>query len=329
VISGVHVGAIDESARPEGAVLVSGSGDVSVRAGSVVVATNASIACPLSLPLRQSSHRTYAIAFVVTRGSVPPALYWDTAEPYHYVRVVEGRERSVTDLLLVGGEDHRTGHADDGEQRFERLEVWARERFKGIVAVAARWSGQILEPSDGLAFIGRAPGRGPDVYVVTGDSGHGLTHGTLGGMILADALAGRPNRFASLYDPSRRTLRTVADIVKEGVVSAVPYTDWLRPGDVRRSSEIPPGGGAIVRRGVKLLAVYKDPTGNLHVCSAVCRHLGGIVRWNGAEKSWDCPCHGARYDAFGRVVDGPANADLEPASLDEEPEAPEMGLEWV
>jgi glycine/D-amino acid oxidase-like deaminating enzyme/nitrite reductase/ring-hydroxylating ferredoxin subunit len=286
-------------------------------ANAIVVATNAPITSPVSMSMKQAAYRTYVVALIVPRGSIPEGLYWDTEDPYHYVRLLGEDAGTDHDLLIVGGEDHKTGQADDAERRWERLEAWTRERFPMCAAVSDRWSGQVMEPIDELGFIGPTPG-GPDgVYIITGDSGHGMTHGTIGGMLVTDLALGRPNEWATLYDPSRRTLRATGELVREGMNVAAQYADWARGGDVTSVDQIPPRGGAVIRQGVKMLAVYRDADGCTHTLSATCRHLGGVVHWNHAEESWDCPCHGSRYDAYGRVINGPAKQDLQP--IDEEP----------
>ncbi len=317
ILVGVHAAEIEGGGRPR----VTTSTGAVLEAGAVVVATNAAVNSRFSIPLRQAAYRSYVVALVVPRDVTPVALYWDTSEPYHYARLLAGSGNMTTDLLIVGGEDHKTGQADDSDVRFQRLEAWARERFPGIAAVAARWSGQIMEPVDGLAFIGKAPGD-ENVYVVTGDSGHGMTHGTLGGMLLADLIVGRDNPWASIYDPARATLRSAKEIIKEGVNVALQYGDWMKPGDVSSADEIASGQGAVIRRGVHLVAVFRDQGGTCHERSAVCPHLGGIVSWNTGENSWDCPCHGSRFDAFGKVLNGPANADLAPVGDGVTVEAP-------
>jgi len=147
---------------------------------------------------------------------------------------------------------------------------------------------------------------------VTGDTGTGITHGAIAGMLLADLLAGKENRWAHLYEPSRVSLRAGGNFLRENVTAVAPYADWLEAGDVDDEKEIAAGQGAVVRHGLKLLAVYRDEAGELHRCGAACPHLGGVVRWNAAEKSWDCPCHGSRFDAHGKVMNGPANTDLKP-----------------
>lgn len=241
-------------------------------------------------------------------------LYWDTEDPYHYVRLAD--DDGPEDTLIVGGEDHLTGQAHDAERRYADLERWARERFPSAGAVTARWSGQVMEPADGVAFIGRAPGRRSNVFLITGDSGQGLTHGTLGGMLVTDLVAGRENPWEKIYDPSRRPLRSALELARHNLNVGMQYLDWLRSGDAASVSQIAPGTGAIIRRGAKLLAVYRDAQGTCIARSAVCTHMGGIVSFNEAEKSWDCPCHGSRFDVDGRVVNGPAARDLAPAEID-------------
>jgi len=168
-----------------------------------------------------------------------------------------------------------------------------------------------MEPVDGLAFIGRNPGDDDNVYVATGDSGHGLTHGTIAGMLLTDLITGRRNAWADLYDPSRKSVRAVPEYARENVLSQVGYGGWVTAGEVDSVEEIPPGHGAIVRRGLTKLAIYRDPSGRLFERSAVCPHLGCIVGWNKTERTWDCPCHGSRFAPDGHVVNGPAMTDLE------------------
>jgi Rieske Fe-S protein len=180
-----------------------------------------------------------------------------------------------------------------------------------IEAIEFRWSGEVMEPVDGLAFIGRNPMDEPNVFIATGDSGNGMTHGTIAGALITDLIMGRDNEWATLYEPTRKTLRALPEFAKENINVAEQFTDWVTPGEVDSADEIAPGEGAIVRRGLTKVAVYKDKNGTAHERSAVCRHLGCIVAWNSLEKTWDCPCHGSRYDANGKVIMGPANSDLE------------------
>ena len=168
-----------------------------------------------------------------------------------------------------------------------------------------------MEPVDGLAFIGRNPLDADNVFIATGDSGNGMTHGTIAGLLLTDLIMGRKNPWESIYDPSRITLKALPAFAKENWNVAAQYTDLVVAGDVDSVDEIKPGAGAIISRGLRKVAAYRDPKGEVHELSAVCRHLGCIVKWNTSENTWDCPCHGSRYDALGKVIQGPANSDLE------------------
>ena len=295
-----------------------------ITAGAAVVATNCPINDRLVIHSKQAPYTTYAICLRVTRP-VEHALFWDTAQtaegekqeigpaPYHYVRFARGEQG---DVLIVGGEDHKSGQAEDCAQRFAKLERWIRERFPFVGEITDHWSGQVMESIDGVAYIGRNPGD-KNVYVVTGDSGNGITHGIFAGMLIVDLIVGRENPWAKLYDPSRKTLkpRVLADYIAENANVAAQFRDYVTPGSVKSLSEIKPGEGAVLRDGLKKIAAYRDENGNLHAFSAVCPHLGCVVRWDACEKTWDCPCHGSRFDALGCVVNGPAVSDLEPTEV--------------
>ena len=284
-----------------------------VTAAAVVVATNSPINDRIVIHHKQASYLTYVIAAGIPCGSVPKALYWDTLDPYHYVRLQSdssGDGKAPHDLLIVGGEDHKTGQADDQSARYTRLERWARELFPSMQEIEYYWSGQVRETIDGLAFIGRNPLDAANVFIATGDSGMGMTHGTIAGMLLTDLILGRPNPWAGLYDPSRTPVRAAGEYYKESINLMGQYADWLAAGEISSVWEIPAGSGAVVRCGLGKAAVYRNEQGELIVLSAVCRHLGCIVHWNDVEKTWDCPCHGSRYVACGQVLDGPAYQDL-------------------
>jgi glycine/D-amino acid oxidase-like deaminating enzyme/nitrite reductase/ring-hydroxylating ferredoxin subunit len=294
----------------------------SVRAQSVVVATNSPINDRYVIHTKQAPYTTYVVGLRVPRGAVTRALFWDTAEragmetgvgsvPYHYVRVANG-DHEGEEILIVGGEDHKSGQADDAEMRFERLEGWARARWPQAREVAFHWSGQVMEPVDGMGFIGRNPADKDNVYVVTGDSGNGMTHGTIAGMLIPDLIQRGRHPWEKLYDPSRVTLRAASDLARENVNVAMQFADYFTGGDAKSADELKKGQGAVLRHGLHKLAVYRDDDGTLHEFSAVCPHLQCIVHWDHTEKTWDCPCHGSRFDAFGHVVNGPAVSDLAP-----------------
>jgi Rieske Fe-S protein len=245
----------------------------------------------------------------VARGSVPDLLAWDTGDPYHYIRLAQ-LDAGEHDILIVGGEDHKSGQAHDTAQRHARLEAWTRARFPMAGELEFAWGGQVMEPVDYLSFTGRNPADHDNVYVHTGDSGMGLTHGTIAGMLISDLILGRENAWAKLYDPSRKPVSAAREYVAENLNVAKQYGDYLTPGDVDSADEIANGTGAVMRRGLKKIAVYRDEAGMLHERSAVCPHLGCVVQWNKSESTWDCPCHGSRFDHTGKVMNGPANRDL-------------------
>jgi len=284
-----------------------------VEAREIVVATNTPVNDRVTMHTKQAPYRTYVVGVRVPRGSVPVGLYWDTRDPYHYVRLMDPAGEGDTDVLLVGGEDHKTGQSDGPEERaFDRLAEWAQTHFAAR-DVVYRWSGQVMEPVDYLAFIGPNPGD-RHVWIATGDSGNGMTHGTIAGMLLTELIVGRGSPWAAAYDPSRRTLGAVPEFVKENLNVAEQYTDWLTPGEVDDLAAVPAGEGRLVRRGAQKLAAYRAADGTLSVRSATCTHLGCIVGWNSAERTWDCPCHGSRFATDGTVINGPAVAPLAPAA---------------
>jgi glycine/D-amino acid oxidase-like deaminating enzyme len=323
LMSGVARGVIERRGRILAPVRVVGiergsprrvrcSGGQVVSAKYVVVATNTPINDVVSIHTKQAAYRTYAIARPIASDALAPGLYWDMDEPYHFVRtalVLDG-----TALLIAGGEDHKVGQESDPERRWERLESWVQQHFPGAGNTAFRWSGQVLEPADGVGFVGLNPGD-EDVYVVTGHSGNGTTYAAIAAMLIADLIDERDNPWWELYDPARKPAspRALARFARENANVAEHYADWLSPGTAGHTGEIPRGQGAVVRRGVHKLAVYVDGDGRIHERNARCPHLGCVVAWNDAEKSWDCPCHGSRFDALGRVLCGPAVRDLEEA----------------
>jgi glycine/D-amino acid oxidase-like deaminating enzyme/nitrite reductase/ring-hydroxylating ferredoxin subunit len=281
-----------------------------ITATDVAVCTNGAISDLVVTHAKQAPYRTLVVALRVPKGSVEDALYWDTGDPYHYVRIQPMDDSS--DALIVGGEDFKTAHADDAGVRFQRLEQWTRERWPMAGERITQWTGQVLEPNDYLAYIGANPDRAPHVWLATGDSGMGMTHGTIAGILLEALIMGKDHPWAKLYDPRRITLhpREMAELAKENVDVAVQYADYVTPGEVDDVATIKPGEGRVIRRGIHKVAAYRDDEGVLHERSAVCTHVKCIVGWNTAEKSWDCPCHGSRFDAYGKVVNGPAIEDL-------------------
>jgi len=286
--------------------LVTETGIVTAR--DVIVATHAPFN-NVVLQTKIASYRSYVLALHLNENQTPPAgLFWDTETPYHYIR------SQVTDdgpLLVLGGCDHKTGQEKDTLGRFQALLDFASSRFS-VKSVAYRWSAQVIEPVDGLPFIGLdTPSR--HVYVSSGYSGTGMTFGTLAAMINSDLILGRKNPYDNIYDPGRfKPKASIVDFVKENVDFPLHLvTDRMKGAEATSLSDLAKGEGKIVEIAGEKTAVFRDERGLLHAVSPVCTHLGCLVGFNNAEKTWDCPCHGSRFDKDGKVLNGPALAPLE------------------
>jgi glycine/D-amino acid oxidase-like deaminating enzyme/nitrite reductase/ring-hydroxylating ferredoxin subunit len=256
--------------------------------------------------------RTYCIAIRVPKDYVEDCLLYDEADKYKYLRITQCDEKE--DYLVIGGCDHKVGQ-ELTTGRFEELEQWVRERFTHAGSVDYRWSGQVLEPVDYMAFIGRNQGQ-RHVYIVTGDSGNGLTHGVLAGKLIADEIEGVENPWATLYSPSRLSsiLKSLPTMIGHDVQINTQYKRFLQTDITDIEDLIPESGGVLNVGAGKPIAVYKDEKGKIAKFSALCPHLQGVVCWNSVEKSWDCPIHGSRFSKDGVCVMGPAKANLPPVN---------------
>lgn len=279
----------------------------SVHAKSVILATNTYTTSRLFPHTKQAPYRTYVIAGEIPRGSVTKAIYYDTLDPYHYIRISSLNKQH--DLLIIGGEDHRTAEKKEISTLYEKLEKWSRHRFPMLGKIKYYWSGQVIEPVDSLAFIGRMK-KGAEKYIITGDSGNGLTHGTLGAILISDLILGRRNPWEKIYNPHRISLINTPDFIKENANSFWQYRDWATKGNVDSEKKITINSGAIIRKGLKKYACYRNSQGKIQKFSAVCPHLGAILRWNNSEHCWECPAHGSRYNTDGEILQGPANSHL-------------------
>ena len=292
-----------ESVSQDGGVVAVKTARGTIRAQHAVVATNSSISDRFNIHTKTAPYRTYVMTFEIKRGALPDALYWDTEEPYHYVRLQPGPDR--VDYVLVGGEDHKSGQADDADERFRRLETWARELVSGLGEETHRWSGQVLDTVDYAGFIGRDPGKN-NIYVAMGDSGQGLTHGVAGAMLNAALILGEDHPWQKLYDPGRIPLKAAKNFVMENVTAVKNFVEYVAPGELGSLDELERGKGAIIRRGVEKLAAYRDDKGTLHLNSATCSHVGCHLHWNSFETCWDCPCHGSMFNVDGVPINAPA-----------------------
>lgn len=262
---------------------------------------------------RLAAERSYAVA-LRTRGPIPEGMFLSSESPSHSVRAHPLDDGS--ELLIVGGESHKTGQGGDTAERVARLEAWARDRFD-VDSVEYRWSTQDCMPADGIPYVGRFSPTSRHLSVATGYKKWGMTNGTMAASILADAVVGRDNPWAGLFDANRFKPKAAATtLLKENVnVAAHFFGDRLASPDARSVAELAPGEGGIVASGGERVAAYRDPAGRVHAVSALCTHLYCRVKWNSAETSWDCPCHGSRFDVDGTVLEGPAVKALERKEL--------------
>jgi len=293
------------------------AGGSTVTARFVVVATNSPMNDLVAMHTKQAPYHTYVVGMPIAPGSVEPALYWDTEDPFHYVRLLPGGGKDGDDLLIVGGEDHKAAHESDCDARWQKLEAWARRHFPAAKAPQWLWSGQVMNSIDGLGYFGRNPMDSPNIFIATGDTGMGLTGGALAGMIIRDLMLGRANPWSEVFDPSRKPVTAVAEFVKEQVDVVTQYADWVTPGEVEDINAIGRNAGAILRKGARKYAVSRSAQGQVTCLSAVCTHLGCIVGWNPAASTWDCPCHGSRFRPDGSVIHGPASKPLEEVAEEE------------
>jgi glycine/D-amino acid oxidase-like deaminating enzyme/nitrite reductase/ring-hydroxylating ferredoxin subunit len=288
-------------------------GAFTVSADYVVIATHTplmgktNLASATLLQTKLYLYTSYVVAGRLPAGRVPEALFWDTLDPYHYARIDRHED---DDFLIFGGEDHKTGQADDTAECFRRLERTAREWFPEL-KVTHRWSGQVIETNDGLPFIGETS---QNQFAATGFAGNGTTFGTVAAMMARDAVLGLKNPWRELFDVGRTKVRGGAwDYVKEN--ADYPYymlRDRLAGVDKAPLRSVRRGEGKILSFDGDPVAAWRDDAGTLTLLSPVCTHMGCNVGWNAAERTWDCPCHGSRFKPNGEVLAGPAESPLPP-----------------
>ncbi len=293
-----------------------------VTGNNIVIATNSPVNNKLVMHLKQYAYRSYVISVLVPKDSILMSIWWDTGDnekrgyrpPYHFARLQSYSE--THDVLICGGEDHSTGQASaEGipeEDRYSYLEKWCKEHFE-TSDVINRWSGQILYSMDGLAYIGRNPNDADNIFITTGDSGNGMTYANIASELIADLINGKENKYETIYSPKR------FDILKSGTVFFKEviggFFSYLQNKDISdnigETLELKQTEGRVFKYEGSKFAVYKDENNKLHILNPKCSHLGCIINWNNDEKSWDCPCHGSRFNVFGEVINGPANEPLE------------------
>lgn len=266
------------------------------------------------LHFRNAPYRTYVIAVKLKDGNYPQSLGYDLCEPYHYYRSTEIDNQTY---LLIGGEDHKTGYETNTDNFFRKLESYARKYFD-IEEVTYKWSSQYFESVDGLPYIGHLPGNPENVYVATGYTGNGMIFGTISSIVLSDLILTGENKYKNLFSPSRvkpvagfeKFVTNAADVVSSFI------GDKISINKIKELSEIANGEARVINYDGNTLAIYKDENGKLHTVNSACTHIKCTVAWNSAEKTWDCPCHGSRFNVDGEMFTAPARKDLEVIHLD-------------
>lgn len=289
------------------------SGDLEIRAGQVIYATHLPPGINL-LDFKCAAYRSYVIAVRLEDENYPDHLAYDLKEPYHYLRT---HRSGGMDYLLVGGEDHKTGHGDP-EQAFRNLEAYVSQYYN-VASVPFRWSSQYYVPDDGLPYIGSLPLGSKGIYIATGYNGNGMMFGTLAGQIITNLIEGEADAYAELFSPARVTSTGTADFIKENADAAWHFVaDRFKSVKLDSFDELAKGEGKVVEVDGERIATYRDEHGEIHALNPVCTHAGCTVTFNSVEKSWDCPCHGGRFDTNGRVITGPPRKDLAQVNLDKQ-----------
>jgi len=277
-----------------------------VRARHIILATHIPVGFyPVQIAL--GPYRDYGLAARLTNDAYPQGIFWSMEESIHSIRSFTAAGQAY---LIVIGEEHKTGQHDDAPHYYEKVEAYARARFP-VATVDYRWSAQGYRSPDLLPYVG--PTGADNVYVATGFGTNGLTYGPLAARIIADAIAGRENPWAELYRARRVTVaKSARDFLKENLDNAGQYLrGYLSGAEVEQVEGVAPGQGALVEINGDKVALYREEDGGYIALSPICTHLGCVVRWNGAERSWDCPCHGSRFAHDGQVIEGPALQPLE------------------
>ena len=287
-------------------------GDHTLRCSHVVMGTHnplvgsAGVAGATLFQSKLALYSSYVVGAKIPAGTVPEASFWDTSEPYNYLRVEKKRGH---DYAIFGGEDHKTGQQADTTEPYRRLEARLK-RFIPQAEIDHRWSGQVIDTNDGLPFIGELAEK---QFAATGFAGNGMTFGTLGAMMATDWVLGRENPWRDLFDPGRKKVRGgIWTYLKEN--KDYPYylvRDWIGGAEGKSLRALKRGQGKILHLEGRKVAAYRDENGEVSLCSPVCTHMKCIVGWNEAERTWDCPCHGSRFKPTGEVISGPAEEPLE------------------
>lgn len=279
-----------------------------VSATDVVITTNAPILDQGLFFAKTYAKRSYIVGAKIAPEKAPEGMFIGAGSNYRSIRTTPYEDGL---LLLIGGEGHKVGSRSDTEEPYQHLEEYARARF-GVETIDYRWSTQDMVSFDKVPYVGKLTPFNSHFYVATGFSLWGMSNGTMAGMLLSDLILGKENPWATLYDATRATPFVKPQSLKENMNVGMHWIgDRLKGLQDHSLDEVAPGEGKLMTIDGKKVAAYRDEQGGIHAVSAVCTHLGCIVNWNSAEKSWDCPCHGGRFSCDGKVLHGPPIKDLE------------------
>ena len=288
-----------------------------IKAKSVVITTHFPVLDPNIYFAAMSPKRSYVLGCRLN-GPVPEGMYISAGTPHHSIR---SNPYQGGEIIMIGGENHKTGQGGDTSEHYRHLEEWARANFD-IQSIEFRWSTQDNNTVDKVPYIGKLSTGSKHLYVATGFGGWGMTNSHVAAMLLTDMILGRENPWGEVFDPSRfKPITSAKDFIKENMNVAKEFmADRISTPELDDIGNLPHGSGEVVKLKGERVAVYKDEEGTVYACSPNCTHMGCIVHWNSAEKSWDCPCHGSRFNFDGHVIQGPANEDLKPVQLNAEGE---------
>lgn len=282
-----------------------------IRCSYIVIATHVplqgktGLVSAMLLQSKLAPYSSYVISAQIAAGHWHEACYWDTSDPYYYLRI---DQRPQGAYAIFGGQDHKTGQADNTAERFALL----GQRLQKILPQAKidrHWSGQVVETNDGLPYIGETAER---QFVATGYGGNGMTFGTVAALMARDAVLGRTHPWQDLFNVSRKKIRGgLWHYLAENLDYPLFLVgDRMKRSEVPTPADVPQQSGRVLLIDGQRVACARDEGGHLLGVSAVCTHMGCIVRWNTAERTWDCPCHGSRFKITGEVIAGPAEEPL-------------------
>ncbi len=288
------------------------TGHGTIRAQHVVLATQIPFMDRGGFFAKTSPSRSYALGLRV-EGTAPEGMYLSAETP---TRSIRPHPIGGEILLIIGGEGHKVGQDEDTRRRYAALEEWGSERFD-VRSIDYRWSAQDYIPVDNLPYIGRLTSGSERIFVATGFKKWGMTTGTFAGTIISDTILGRTNPWSSLFDATRVDLaHSAKQLVTQNTNVAKRFLgDRFGIPKASDLTALAPGEGRVVEIDGERIAAYRDEAGYVHAVSPICGHLGCVVSWNTAERTWDCPCHGSRYDFDGHALQGPTVRDLEPKAM--------------